>query len=261
VTLPIDDGLPVRFTTWLTPGIDIEVFELASELMSEALGRPVILTTVADCSGPGGAADFLEGRIDLGWMCSSAFVQLPEVDVAGVAWVPRDDDALGGPVYFSDLVVAEGCPATGLADLAGRRVACNDPLSLSGHVALCFALADISLDEQAIDIVFTGGHLASFEALDAGDVDVAAVDSVTRLVHRPDLAPIERLGPWPTQPLVAAPSFGRDDRRAVCEALVGATASAESRRVLEAAGLSSFALVDAAHYDSVASRFATWKAG
>lgn len=248
-------GAPVRFTTWLTPGIDIAVFELAAELMSEALHRQVDLSLVTDRSGPADAAAFTRGDVDLGWMCSTAYVQLADVELVGVSWVPIDEDVDGEPVYFSDLVVRPGGRVGSLDDITGCRVGCNDPMSLSGHYGLKFALADSSTRLDAVaEVVFTGGHLASFEALDRGEIDAAVVDSITRHVHRPDLVPVERIGPWPTQPLVAASSFEPEQRDVVRDALLHAADTARWRSVLEAAGLSGFAAVDEERYRSVGSR-------
>lgn len=52
-------------------------------------------------SGPGPDDDpFLSGRADLGWICSTSFVELgtrgddPTIELAGVAWVPDEPDEL-----------------------------------------------------------------------------------------------------------------------------------------------------------------------
>lgn len=244
---------PVRFTTWLVPGIELSVFELAAGVVENALGRNVELSVVSSCSGPQNDDNpLVDGRADLGWMCATAYVGLDGVELVGVAWNPDDPDAVTRPWYFSDLVTAPALELDGLRGLQGRRVACNDPVSLSGHLGLRWALEDegMSLDGD-VDVVFTGGHLQSLEQFDEGQVDVAVIDSVTLRVHRPDLAPTIRLGPWPTQPLVAGSGLTAAERHTVRDALV---AVGGDDRVLRAAGLAAFVPVEESDYRVVRAR-------
>jgi len=68
-----------------------------------------------------------------------------------------------------------------LDELAGHRIGCNDPISLSGHHALRFEIERRGGDPDAFaDLVFTGGHDASLDAVAAGELDAAVIDSVVR---------------------------------------------------------------------------------
>lgn len=243
----------------MTPGFPASLFERIAQSMG------VDLAFDSTRSGPAAGDDpFADGRFDLGWICSTSFVDLslravhPSVQLVGVAWVPDDPEANGRPVYFSDMVVPQGSPARSLDDLAGCRIGCNDPISLSGHHALRFEIERRGGDPDTFaDLVFTGGHDASLDAVMAGELDAAVIDSVVRTRRtRSDpavgsLQVIDRLGPWPVQPLVARSTIGADARSAFAAALIAANNDPAMQAELEAAALTKFVAVDANHYDPV----------
>ena len=245
----------LRLISWLAPGIDAGVFELAADVIGATLDRPVELELITGSSGPTDELDpFSEHAADFGWMCSTSYVQSSDARLVGVSWAPDDADTDGMPLYYSDLVTASGS-VPDLAALEGLRVGCNDPVSLSGHYGLRFALDDAGhvLEDHA-EIVFTGGHLASLEAVRRGEVDAAVIDSITRHVHGRDLVVAQRLGPWPTQPLVAGPRISSAELSAVRDAFLIAHEEPAAAKVLESAGLLRFAPVDVTDYDVVARR-------
>jgi ABC-type phosphate/phosphonate transport system substrate-binding protein len=76
------------------------------------------------------------------------------------------------------------------------------------------------------EVLRTGSHARSLEAVRTGRADVAAIDSHLFAVLaaddpslRSDLATIESLGPSPSQPLAAGPALGPAERMAAREAL------------------------------------------
>lgn len=203
----------MRLVSYLSPGFPAALFEA----VGAALGAEVHFERAT--SGPAPHEDpFADGTYDLGWVCSTSFVDLttrgprPSVRLVGVGWVPADPGSGGRPVYFGDLVVRPDTAVASLTDLRGARIACNDVVSLSGHHALRLALEARGEPPDFADLVFTGGHHRSLAALIAGQVDAAVIDSIVRTGRArsdPEVAGlrvVDRLGPWPTQPLVA-----RDD--------------------------------------------------
>ena len=215
-------------------------------------------------SGPAPGVDpFRGGEADLGWICSTSFVELgtrgdePTIELAGVAWVPDDPDCHGRPVYFGDLVTLPESGIETFEDLAGRTIGCNDEVSLSGNYSLTFALEDRDLPYDFATRVMTGGHHMSLDRLLAGEIDVALVDSVVRMGRaRADerianLRIIERLGPWPVQPLVARSTMSADDVARVRRLLLEATERPEIQAELDAACLTTLVEVGADHYAPV----------
>lgn len=215
-------------------------------------------------SGPAPGVDpFAAGDADLGWICSTSFVDLatrsddPSIELTGIAWVPDDPDADGRPVYFGDLVTLPDSGITSFEDLGGTTVGCNDEVSLSGYHSLSFALDDRGLAEGFATRVLTGGHHTSLDLLLAGEIDVALVDSVVRTARAradqriADLTVIERLGPWPVQPLVARSTMNADQIATVRTLLLDAADNPGVREELDAACLTSLVEVGVDHYEAV----------
>lgn len=96
---------------------------------------------------------------------------------------------LGHPAYAGTGMAGEHCslivvrrddPASGLADLRGRRVAINDAGSNTGVALLRDAVVPLARHGRFFgDTVTTGGHRASARAVAAEQADVAAIDEVT----------------------------------------------------------------------------------
>lgn len=244
----------VRMISYLAPGYPAALFEaIAGHIGAE-------VEFEVERSGPDPLSDpFAAGSVDVGWVCSTSFVELTTdrpatVQEVGVAWVPDDPDARDRPVYFSDVVVVADSDAQTLDDLAGRRVGCNDPASMSGFHSL-----QIELDRRGHDpvafatLVMTGGHHHSIDQLLAGEVDAAVVDSIVRTRRsreRDDVAGlrvIERLGPWPTQPVVMRIDAGPDEVAAVRDALLSANDAPQIQELLAGSALSRLAATEPDH--------------
>jgi ABC-type phosphate/phosphonate transport system substrate-binding protein len=248
----------MRLVSYMAPGFPHSLFTALAKVMGAEVSFDETL------SGPAPGHDpFADGSADFGWICSTSFVDLatrsdvPSVVLAGGAWVPDDPDANGRPVYFGDIVARPDSPITCFADLGGTRIGCNDPVSLSGHHSLRLAMAERELADDFADLVFTGGHHRSLDLLLAGEVDAAVVDSVVRTGRArqdpqvADLRIIERLGPWPVQPLVARSSLDPNIVRGVRHALLAACEAPEIKAELEAACLTGLVEVGPDHYAGI----------
>lgn len=244
----------MRLVSYLTPSIPVAFFDA----IASALDAELVLDQTK--SGPEPDSNPLtDGRADLAWVCSTSFVELSDVQLGGVAWVPDDPDAAGRPVYFSDVVVADHFRAERLEDLRGARIGVNDPKSLSGYHALRFEM--LRRNERAAefaDLAFTGGHHVSLEALLAGRLDAACVDSVALRAlgaagsEAAGLRVIDRLGPWPTQPLIASASLSATDLEEVQRRILSLNNEAAMLTLFQQAAIERFALVGSDHCDVVA---------
>lgn len=253
----------MRFVSYMTPGFPASLFEAVADAIDAELHFDE--TT----SGPAPGDDpFADGRFDLGWICSTSFVDLslrradPSVQLAGVAWVPDDPDVGGRPVYFGDIVVRAGSGIRSFADLEGRTIACNDIVSLSGHHALLLAIEHRGFEPSSFaDLVFTGGHHNSLDQVVGGEVDAAVVDSVVRIGrarHDPSvdaLALLDRLGPWPVQPLVARSGLAAAEVAHVRDTLLAASRRGPIADELRAAALADLVPVGPDHYEPVHQAF------
>ncbi|MGB0504983.1 MAG: phosphate/phosphite/phosphonate ABC transporter substrate-binding protein [Pikeienuella sp.] len=100
----------------------------------------------------------------------------PDFDVPGA----------GPGEYYSVIIVAADSPASNLEDLIGQRFAYNMRESQSGWAALA-ALLDIPTHFG--DLVLSGAHRASVQAVAEGRADAAAIDAVSwELARRHDPA-------------------------------------------------------------------------
>lgn len=249
----------MRLLSYLSPGFPEELFEK----LAAVIDAEVHFET--EFSGPAPGHDpFKTSEVDLGWICATSFVDLtsrepePSVQLVGVAWVPDDPDANGRPVYFGDLVGDPSSDITSLEGLAGARIGCNDRVSLSGYYALRHALAERGCDpDDFAELVFTGGHHRSLDLLLEGELDAAVIDSIVR-TGRARLDPavanlriIDRLGPWPVQPLVARTSLTQSEVDQIRTLLLEASPRPDVQQQLHAACLTDLVEVGIDHYEPV----------
>ena len=221
-------GLRLQATTWLAPGLPMQLFTVACDAIAVGLDAEVSLRSDVRSSGPpaGEPDPFATGDCDLGFLCLPSYQRLaaidpPSIRLVAAAPVPSDPRCEGRPVYFAELLVRTGRGHASLRDLAGAVVAGNDAESLSGSVALIEALGRLD-PPIAVEQRLTGSHHASMAALAAGEVDAAVVDSNTRLAAGlPDGCEVaEAWGPYPVQPIVLAARLDRGIGDRVAAALL-----------------------------------------
>lgn len=248
----------MRLLSYMSPGFPRPLFDA----LAAVIGAEVEFDETQ--SGPAPGVDpFDAGEADLGWICSTSFVELgargddPSIELTGVAWVPDDPDVNGRPVYFGDLVTLPDSGIRTFDDLRGKTIGCNDEVSLSGYHSWSFELDDRELPDDFATRVLTGGHHYSIDRLLAGEIDAALVDSVVRTARAradeavADFHIIERLGPWPVQPLVARSSMSADEIARVRDLLLGAKDDPAVRAELDAACLTTLVEVGPDHYAPV----------
>ena len=195
-------GVPARLDRELEPEA---LWNRSDLLLAQACGLPLVTT--------------LDGRV--------RFVATPVYAVGGC----------GRGSYRSWLVVRDDAPVTGIADLAGSIAAVNAPHSQSGANALLALTAAVAGGRPFFaDILLTGAHAASAEAVRSGRAACAAVDCVTWHHLGPQgtagLRILEGTPTAPALPFIAA--VGTDDatldrlRRALVEAIAEAPTACRS---------------------------------
>ena len=160
-----------------------------------------------------------------------------------------------GPDYCSFIVVARGNPAQGTAGLRGARAAINGGDSQSGMSALRGAVAPLAGGKPFFrEVVVTGAHMRSLDAVRDGSADVAALDCVTwgltaagQQSRLDGLRVLASTPATPGLPLVTAAS--RSDRmvamlRDAWRAVVADPALADMRAELHLAGIAPASLAD-----------------
>jgi phosphonate transport system substrate-binding protein len=254
----------IRFITYLSPSIPLELFRVIVEHVRRTLGcERTSLRAEARVSGPerGSADPFSGDEADVGFMCLPSFVWLrelksPPAELLGVAPVFEDARASGKPVYFCDVVVRRDAPVRSFAGLRGGSWAYNDACSLSGYYSVLNRLAEAGKDERFFGhMIRSGSHLKSIEAIVRGEADAAAIDSNVlslRLREDPDLRQrlrvIEAWGPFPIQPVVVRSALRPELKEGLRASLLAVSADPRTRRAVSAYGLEGFVPVTGEDY-------------
>jgi ABC-type phosphate/phosphonate transport system substrate-binding protein len=164
-----------------------------------------------------------------------------------------------GALYRSAIIVRASDPAIGLADLRHRPCAVNDPGSNSGMNLLRAEIAPLARGVAFFsDIVLTGSHAASIDAVASGQADVAAIDCITwsHLQHlRPSGTAGLRVLAWtrasPGLPLITAAATSRATHEAIVLVLNEIAAAPAMRSVRAALRLEGFEPVALGAYEAL----------
>lgn len=197
------------------------------------------------------------GQVDAALVCTGGFLELAH-------GAPSKIELLAVPVvggvttYHSYVLVPASSRAKSLADLAGKRFAFTDELSLTGRAYAISWLKSRGLDPATFfgSVQITRSHDRSITAVAKGLVDGVCVDSLifeemvkaqpelAKAVRRIDVSP-----PFGSPPVVASASISAEQRAALRKVLIEMSADEEGRSALAAIGFERFAPVTAAHYD------------
>ncbi|MGR3466390.1 MAG: phosphate/phosphite/phosphonate ABC transporter substrate-binding protein [Shimia sp.] len=149
------------------------------------------------------------------------------------------------PGYYRSVIVAKSP-----VDWSRARLACNGFDSQSGWAAALEAAGDTPPE----NVVLTGGHAASLEAVAQDRADVAAIDAITwRLMERFDpnasLVSVQSVTePTPGLPLIAAKGF---DASPIYEALAAAIADSPTEELEAMGGLRGITRIPIAAYHGI----------
>jgi phosphonate transport system substrate-binding protein len=240
----------VRAITYLTPGIPRDFYATVVGHVARSIREQVDLAVDERFSGPplGGPNPLADGQAELAFACAPSYLRLAdEVQLVPAAPVFHDPRAPGEPVYFAEVLARADGGGSTLEELVAGVVAFNDPVSLSGRWSILSRLdPGMRIGRER----WSGSHEASIAMLLAGDADVCAVDSVVwrRMSRaRPGLADrlrvVESLGPFPIQPVIAAPTLATEVVAAIAAAMLQL-----GPRELGRFGAMGFAPVSDAHY-------------
>ncbi len=189
------------------------------------------------------------GDIDFGYICGATYVFLKmdnaDVEILSVPYFE------GSPTYYSYIIVPEDSKAKSILDLKGKRFAFSDPKSNSGSIAPSYYLYKKGFYYKNFfkEIIYTYSHAESIEAVAEGFVDGASVDSLVFEYMKkinPDLISkvkiIEKLGPYPTTPIVINSNIPDRIKYKLRKALSDMNKDAEGRLILSRLGVDKFDL-------------------
>ena len=267
--LPVRPATPgkLRFSVaaMLSPQDTFESYSHAFELIAKRLGVEIEFVqrkTYREVN------DLLvAGQVDAAMICTGGFIELDHA-------APGKVELLAVPIvgglttYHSYVIVPASSRAKSLADLAGKRFAFTDELSLTGRAYAIYWLKQHGADPATFfgSLQLTRSHDRSVEAVAKGVVDGACVDSLIfdqMARRRPELGRAVRIidvsPPFGSPPVVAVAGLPPARREALREALLALAGDREGAKALEAMGLQGFASLPRTHYDGArAVMGATW---
>jgi phosphonate transport system substrate-binding protein len=167
----------------------------------------------------------------LAWKLAEGDVALAEIREVVIGQDKKEET-----FYFSYWVVPKNSTITKLEDLRGKRVAFPSQLSTSGYVAPLARLIELGLvakppagkeaDPKTFfgQVTFAGGYQQGWEALKAGQVDVAIIaGDVAEKLYREVLdgtKVVEQQGPVPSHSVVFAKQLDAQTKQQLKDALL-----------------------------------------
>lgn len=246
----------LRFGTFLAPNM-MPVYSAIAEAVGESLGMTTELVVETDYENCRNDVN------DVCFVCSLPYVHFeregiaPAVPIA--APVLQGDRYGGGPIYFSDVIVAVDSELATFADLRGKSWAFNEPLSQSGYGITRYHL--VSLGETAGyfgEVIEAGFHESAIRMVRDGEVDASAIDSQVLGIEMRDnpelqdqLRIIDSLGPSTIQPVAVSKRFDERFRSDVLDILLNLHEREGFREILDHGLVDRFAAVGPESYDDI----------
>jgi phosphonate transport system substrate-binding protein len=194
--------------------------------------------------------------IDIAFICTGGLIELQatgrRVEILAVPVIH------GVTTYRSVIIVPAHGQVGAFADLAGKRFAFTDELSLSGYAWPVWLAGKSGHDPMQFfsNTYFTHSHDRSIDSVAKGLVDGAAVDSVILAkmqAQSPALAETVRVlgqsDPLGMPPVVASDRANEKTRAAVRQWLITLHEKPEGRQVLDALGIERFAVPEPGLYE------------
>lgn len=252
---PLTASLPMYDLPELREANDALWLAIGSRLRARGVRAPPALTR----SDAPLEATWLDPRLILSQTCGYPLMTSLGERVALVGTPSYRAPGCDGPYHRSAVIVRAGSTASTLTDLKGLRCAVNQPTSNTGMNLL---RADVSILSEGPsffgEIIHTGAHHMSVQAVAEGAADIAAIDAVTFALLqrlRPTLTRHVRLLHWtvrtPGLPLITSWRHSERTRAILGAVLAEVAADPTLREVRHELMLDGFTPLPRAHYRSI----------
>ncbi|HCI78123.1 MAG TPA: hypothetical protein DHW02_00360 [Ktedonobacter sp.] len=248
----------LRFATFLSPVL-YDTYASIAQFVGERLGVPTALHVGQSLD------EFASGQADVGFLCGLLYANMsqPRSVELLVAPIVQGTRYRGEPIYYSDVIVHRDSSYGSFKTLRGCRWAYNEEASHSGYNVVYYSLLEqgANLDYFG-SMLKTGSHLASLQAVLAGEADATAIDSHVLdvwLKQQPELAQhvrvIDMLGPSTIPPIVAAPQLGSQTMHDIQSILCDMHQYLQAAERLHNGLIERFVPVTDTHYDNMRHMF------
>lgn len=228
-------------------------YEPLGEYLSEELGREVELSVPTSYSAVVEA--MASGELDLAYFGGLTYVQARErADVTPL--VTEVNPRTGTTKYASVIVVPADSPIREVSELDGQDFAFGSVSSTSGSLYPSIMLADAGIDYRTdlAEMVYTGGHDATAQAVANGQVDAGGLEDRILLsleeegvIEEGSVRVIQESEPIEGYPWVVRNALPDDQKEAIAEAYL----SMEDPELLDLLGAEGYERVQASDYDYV----------
>jgi ABC-type phosphate/phosphonate transport system substrate-binding protein len=227
---------------------------IGGSLRAAGIDAPVALDRSEPCEA------WAHPRLVFGQTCGYPFITALRDRVSLLATPIYSFEGCEGPNHCSFIIARAGSRGRSLAGFQGARAALNARDSNTGMNLFRALIAPIARSRPMFSqVLVTGSHAASLEAVAGGSADIAAIDCVSYGLlrrARPDLAEkvvvIARSQASPGLPFVISAGLGEPLAAAVRVALYAALNDPALADAREALGLEGAALLDEAAYRKIA---------
>lgn len=173
---------PSKLRIGLIPNISPEKqkakYEPFRAYLEKKLGMPVELFVATNYAGVVQA--MVAGKLDLAYFGGLTYAQaLEQVPIEPI--VTEVDRETGTTKYWSSIITRADSDIKSLADLKGKTFAFGDPSSTSGSLYPRLMLVEAGYDWRSDfkpikQVIYTGGHDATAEAVISGKVDAGGIE-------------------------------------------------------------------------------------
>lgn len=166
----------------------------------------------------------------------------------------------GQPSYYSYIITNKNSTINNLKDLKNKKFAFTDPESNTGKLVPTFEIVKMGIKPENFfsEIVFTGSHDKSIEAVANKLVDGAAVDHlIWEYMNYKDSTftsntkIIARFGPFASPPFVTHPNSDAEFKTAIKVLLLNMHLAPEGKAILNKLLIDKFVVIHDSSYQSV----------
>lgn len=238
-TMPFDD-----------PAAQTAVFNLLSRHLADSLSRPVEFE--AGNSYDEVIARLKSGKVDVAFVGAASYIKARRSgDVRAILRAIRHRNSS----YHGIVVVKQGSPIKGLADLKGKRFAFVDKSSTAGYFFARRLLERAGLDpDRDLQPIFAGGHHKVVQMVADGEADAGACfEGAQQTLRDPQaVLPIARTEPILGDPVVVRPGLGSELINRLRSALIEIAVVPEAKNFFVFSEIDGFVPAFDSDYDRVA---------
>jgi phosphonate transport system substrate-binding protein len=155
----------------------VERFAPLAEHLTRELGRPVEVFSATEYLGV--ILAMQNGQVDIGYFGPKSYVEASRV--AGAVAVAKQLELDGTPGYFSVILTRAGLGIASIEEARGRVFGFVSPSSTSGYLVPAIGLVERTgqrAEDYFGEVRYTGNHATSVRAVLAGDLDLAATNTL-----------------------------------------------------------------------------------